>query len=79
LRRPSSLGPQLVNEVTPSVSEFTAPTVMWFLALAGGATVRYVAPQKAKPWRSLPTEKIVRNGAPRLPRTMASMRAAVVP
>ncbi len=37
LRRPSSVGPQLVKLVWESSLEFSAPTVMWFLAQAGGA------------------------------------------
>ena len=39
LIRPSSAGPQLVNEVMESSSEFEAPTEMWFFAQAGGAVV----------------------------------------
>jgi len=35
--RPSSVGPQLLNDVIESSSELTAPTQMWFLAPAGGA------------------------------------------
>ena len=35
--RPSSVGPQLENDVIESSFEFNAPTVMWFFAQAGGA------------------------------------------
>lgn len=45
LMRPSSTGPQLLNEVIESSLELTAPTVMWFFAPAGGAVVAYVFPQ----------------------------------
>jgi hypothetical protein len=35
--RPSSDGPQLENVVMVSLFAFSAPTVMWFFAFAGGA------------------------------------------
>ena len=38
-RRPSSHGPQLENVVIESSFELSAPTVMWFFAVAGGATL----------------------------------------
>ena len=41
--RPSSVGPQLVKYVTESSLELSAPTVMLFLAHAGGA-VEYQDP-----------------------------------
>jgi hypothetical protein len=37
--RPSSVGPQLEKDVIESSFEFSAPTVMWFLAVAGGAVL----------------------------------------
>ena len=39
LIRPSSVGPQLEKLVIESSLEFNAPTVMWFLAHAGGAVL----------------------------------------
>ena len=39
LMRPSSQGPHEVKPVTVSLLEFKAPTVMWFLAQAGGGVV----------------------------------------
>ncbi len=78
LMRPSSAGPQLVNDVIESSLEFVAPTVMWFFAHAGGAVVLYWSPQRVV-WRSLPFAQQMRMSPPRAPRTTESMTPLVTP
>jgi len=38
-RRPSSVGPHELKLVIESSLELSAPTAMWFLAVAGGAVL----------------------------------------
>ena len=78
MMRPSSEGPQLVKEVIESSFEFVAPTVMWFLAQAGGAVVLKNSPHRSV-WRSFPLAQTIRIGAPSPPRTTESIRLLVTP
>jgi hypothetical protein len=55
LRRPSSVGPKLVNPVMESSFELMAPTEIVFFAVDGEAIVPKV-PHGAPPWRSLPAD-----------------------
>ena len=63
--------------LTESSFEFIAPMVMWFLAQAGGAVVRYVLPHPLP--RSLPLAQTTRNGLPSAPRTTSSIKAPQAP
>ena len=85
LSRPSSVGPHPLKSVMESSLELRAPTVMWFLAVAGGAVERYPlagrmpsSRHREQP-RSLPPAQTIRNGLPSPPVTIESITAEVTP
>jgi len=85
LMRPSSVGPQEEKELVRSVLESTEPTVMWFLAQAGGAVEKnspkfpLSSPRQRVTCRSFPFAQMILRGEPREPAAMESMSAEVMP